>query len=379
MQKRKWIALVILIFVLVAAGGVGMFLILDKQEIAPTGNKANIEWYTEDGEEFVITTVDELYGLVKLSDYYNFSGQTIKLGADIVVNDGNAEDWAEHTPTKRWYPIDGFAGVFDGQGHSISGIYGYGIDTEMGLFANTTMSSVIKDVKLLNSYFEVDGMKPVGSIASNGCGTFEKLYSDAIIRSNGQKCGGIVGNINDDGTVSTTAKTSKMYNCWFDGNIELTTRTGIYGGGLIGYINGGSLTIAHCLNSGSVSAECTDSTGIHLGGIFGALTYNYSGSVIVEDTLNVGKIYSQTSAAIGSLAGSARSSKLTMDIKDTYVTDDSCESFCTSDASTRTTSPVSINTEFVQGEEWYSYSTLDYEQYCNVTKESTPIIRYFAD
>ena len=85
MQKMKKIMLAVLICVLVGTGVLGAFLIFNKKEEVPAGNKANVSWYTEDGKEFVITTVEELYGLVKLSEYYNFSGQTIKLGADIVV------------------------------------------------------------------------------------------------------------------------------------------------------------------------------------------------------------------------------------------------------------------------------------------------------
>jgi len=379
MQKKKIIILSVLMFVLVTAGVLGVFLMFNNKEVEPTGNKANIDWYTEDGDEFVISTEEELYGLVKLSEYYDFSGQTIKLGADIVLNDGNAEDWAKKEPSKRWYPIDGFAGTFDGQGHSISGVYGYAVDSPMGLFANTKMNCIIKDVKVLNSYFEVDGLKAVGSVVSNGCGTFEKLYSDAFITSNGENAGGLVGNINADGTVSATAKSSKMSNCWFAGKVTMTTKTGRYGGGLIGRIFGGSLTLSHCLNTGEVSAESEESNGIYLGGIFGAMTYtNFSGSVIIEDTLNVGKINAKKTAATGSLAGGTLAST-TMNIKDTYVTEESYTDVCSYQKSSTTGSAMMVNTDFVQGEEWYSWTTLDYEQYWTVTKDNTPVLRYFAD
>ena len=148
MKKKKIIIISVLMLVLVATGVLGAFLMFKSEEVAPIGNKANIDWYTEDGDEFIISTEEELYGLVKLSKYYDFSGQTIKLGADIVINDGNAKDWVKKAPAKRWYPVDGFSGTFDGQGHSISGVYAYGADTAMGLFANTKMNCVIKDLKV---------------------------------------------------------------------------------------------------------------------------------------------------------------------------------------------------------------------------------------
>lgn len=379
MQKKKIIILSVLMFVLVAAGVLGAFLMFNNKEVEPTGNKANIDWYTEDGDEFIISTEEELYGLVKLSEYYDFSGQTIKLGADIVLNDGNAKDWAKEAPSKRWYPIDGFAGTFDGQGHSISGVYGYAVDSPMGLFANTKMNCIIKDFKVLNSYFEVDGLKAVGSVVSNGCGTFEKLYSDAFVTCNGENAGGLIGNINADGTVSATAKSSKMTNCWFDGTVTMRTKTGRYGGGLIGRIFGGSLTLSHCLNTGDVSAESEESNGIYIGGIFGAMTYtNFSGAVIVEDTLNAGKITAKKTTATGSLAGGTLANT-TMSIKDTYVTEASYTDVCSYQKSSTTGSAMMVNTDFVQGEEWYSWTTLDYEQYWTVTKDSTPILRYFAE
>lgn len=379
MQKMKKIMLAVLICVLVGTGALGAFLIFNKKEEAPTGNKANVSWYTEDGKEFVITTVEELYGLVKLSEYYNFSGQTIKLGADIVVNDGNAEDWEANKPSLRWYPIDGFAGTFDGQGHTISGLYGYGVDTAMGLFSNTKMNCTIKDFKVLNSFFKVDGLKPVGSIVSNGCGTFDKLYSDAIVTSNGENAGGIVGNVNDDGTVSATAKASKITNCWFDGEVRMTTKTGRYGGGIVGRVFGGTLNIAHCLNSGTVSAESTETNGLYVGGIFGALTYtNFSGAVTLEDTLNVGKIDVQKSTATGSIAGGTLANS-SMIIKDTYTTEQSYTEVCSYQKSSTTGGVPMMNTDFIQGKEWYSWTTLNYDQYWTVTKDSTPTLRCFAD
>jgi len=381
MKKKKVIILSVLMLVLVATGVLGAFLMFKNEEVevAPTGNKANIEWYTEDGDEFVISTEEELYGLVKLSKYYDFSGQTIKLGADIVINDGNAKDWVKKAPAKRWYPVDGFSGTFDGQGHSISGVYAYGADTAMGLFSNTKMNCVIKDLKVLNSYFEVDGTESVGSIASNGCGTFEKLYSDAIVTCNGLNAGGLVGEINADGTVSVTAKSSKMTNCWFDGSVIMTTKTGRYAGGLIGCISGGSLTLSHCLNSGDVSSESQETNGLYIGGIFGVMTYtNFTGSVTIEDTLNVGKISVNTTTATGSLAGGTVTNT-TMIIKDTYVTEESHSAVCTTQQSATTGSAMMINTDFVRGENWYSWTTLNYDEYWTVTKDGTPILQSFAE
>ena len=52
-------------------------------------------WYNDTDSEFVITTAAQLLGIASVvngnSGY--FKNKTIKLGADIVLNEGNAADW----------------------------------------------------------------------------------------------------------------------------------------------------------------------------------------------------------------------------------------------------------------------------------------------
>lgn len=68
----------------------------------------------------------------------------MKLGADIVVNEGNASDWANERPRLRWTPISNFAGSFDGQGHTISGIYGKSHGSKMALLSIQITTVVLK-------------------------------------------------------------------------------------------------------------------------------------------------------------------------------------------------------------------------------------------
>ena len=150
-NKKKKILAIISAMLIIGLGTVcGFFLsrLIRKADMVEIvkGNKADVEWYDTDATEFVITTAEELYELALLSDFYNFEGQTVKLGADIVINEGNASDWGKKAPTNSWYPIQKFAGTFDGQGHTISGLYGLGSDTKMGLFSNTQSSCVITNL-----------------------------------------------------------------------------------------------------------------------------------------------------------------------------------------------------------------------------------------
>ncbi|MBR4767419.1 MAG: hypothetical protein IK088_00400, partial [Lachnospiraceae bacterium] len=187
-------------------------------------SELNVEWYDENAAEFSITTKEQLYDMAKLSYFYDFFGQTFYLENDIVFNEGNAADWKDDIPEYGWESIYGFAGTFDGQGHTISGLYSRGelyfanIERVEGLnhitsalFRDTDPECVIKDLRLENCYFESDLDNGAASISSNGGGTFENIYSNAIIRSQKSRVGGIIGTISDDCTIT---------NCWFDGRID---------------------------------------------------------------------------------------------------------------------------------------------------------------
>ena len=105
------------------------------------GSNPDSSWYTaiSDEKEFVIATNADLYGLSVLANATNkntFEGKTIYLSADIEANKGKAtlEGWnatGENNTSYPWTPIGSFDvsrfnGIFDGQGHTISGLYGKG-------------------------------------------------------------------------------------------------------------------------------------------------------------------------------------------------------------------------------------------------------------
>lgn len=108
-QKKVILTMLSALIVLGAIATVVLVQRFKKIEILEEINKAGIEWYKESGETFTIKTVDELYDLAFLSDFYDFKGQTIKLGADLVINEGNASDWEQTPPERQWFPIQGFA------------------------------------------------------------------------------------------------------------------------------------------------------------------------------------------------------------------------------------------------------------------------------
>jgi hypothetical protein len=111
---------------------------------------ADTTWYTshKTDTEFTITTAEQLAGLAKLvngsdaNGSYTMSDKTIKLGANIMLNDTTDwKNWASAAPANEWVPIGrnndyAFRGTFDGNGHMISGLYINSANSYQGLFGN---------------------------------------------------------------------------------------------------------------------------------------------------------------------------------------------------------------------------------------------------
>ena len=124
-KKTKTLLLCGIILVVAAMSALGIWFLTNRSQFGD-GNVLGVAWYHENGTEFTISTAEELFELAELSKHYDFKDQTIKLNADIVINEGNAADWEFEYPEYIWEPIDNFAGTFDGQGHTISGVCGMG-------------------------------------------------------------------------------------------------------------------------------------------------------------------------------------------------------------------------------------------------------------
>ena len=328
-QKKKQVFIISgVILVLVVLLGFAAWFITRPEESGEkvvSGNKLNVEWYDEDGTEFTITTAEELYEFAALSADYDFYGQTIKLGADIVVNEGDANEWADVPPEIIWdYPIEGFAGTFDGQGHTISGIYGVGylykVDASgltqlpAGMFFDTKSVCVIKNFKLVNSYFEGDVVNGSGIISAHGGGTFDSIYTDAILNAYKYWNGGIIGRATEDTTIT---------NCWFDGQMNILGGFARYSGGIMGRsMNADAdFRIEHCLVTGTMYNE-TRGTGVGMGAILGN-AYEAS-EVTINDCFVAADLTNEFKLAVGSVYGVSEKNA-TVNLTNTYATNESYE------------------------------------------------------
>ena len=238
--------------------------------VPTSSNGTDQSWYTVANglgeDEFIIATDADFYGLAEVVNNQTdlFKNKTIYLVSDIKVNEGYAHpndlkwttEYAEDGITKitngtarEWNKIGSestgkrFAGTFDGQMHSISGIYRNTNSSYIGLFGGTDSTAVIKNLRLLNSFFYTSGT-PLGSIVANAMGEFNTIYSEAVLKSAGETVGGVIGSTSSSGGVTMT-------NCWFNGSLTNNTIAKNYYGGLIGRIQKTS-TLSNCLNTGNI-------------------------------------------------------------------------------------------------------------------------------
>lgn len=172
-----------------------------------------------------------------------------KLTADITLTD----EWEPISNVA--FPADAFAGTFDGNGHTISGLSG-----SNGLFGFV-----------------------------NGA-TIRNLKVEGTISSTSANVGGIVGK---------TQTGTKIENCAFTGSV-LSTSTGKTAGvgGIVGKVNTGSLTITNCYNTANVTSSK------NAGGILG---YSGAAGTKIEICFNTGTI--SGTYASGGIVGSMTSSK----------------------------------------------------------------------
>lgn len=365
-MKKKILGIVISLFSMAIVFGLvayGTLTYIRNKNVEETGNLLGVSWYNEQDPEFTITTKEELYEFAKLSDYYSFDGQTVRLGADIVINEGNAEDWVKNAPKTRWTPIKNFAGTFDGQGHTISGLYAKAYQTPMALFIHTEYTSTIKDVSLVNSLFKTGGNGGVASFLSNGGGELKKLYSDAIFVHDGEKVGGIASDV--------TAQ-SIIENCWFEGSIEATSRNV---GGIVDVVTKGArVTIKHCLFSGDIEQKY-DWNGTRTAGIVGRITGN--STVIISDTLSCGTMRTAIESEIGALIGKSEAGS-NVTVTDSYTSKATHSAVVGNKGATQTGDAIGIYGQYLIGTKAYQWTSLDFESFWVAVEDETPILKCFA-
>ena len=210
-----------------------------------------------------IGTYDQLVAWAKNGS--DDAGKTVVLTADIVANEDVASTY-ESTPPSNVWTSKNFAGTFDGQGHSISGLY-MGGSSPCNFIA--TLTGTVKNLYVVNSAFIGTGMQN-GLIGYVKGATIENVYTDCIVTGTNSS-GGIVARQGGPVTIDS---------CWFDGTVTLT---GSYASGIIGNQESNEAYITDCLNTGNITAPAN-------GNIAGISTAVYDGKLFATRCVNAGSI-----------------------------------------------------------------------------------------
>ena len=236
---------------------------------------------------YEISNAGQLYWFMELVNNYGEIAVDIDavLTADITVN-ANVLDvigTADEANLRAWTPIGNdttyYAGTFDGQNYTISGLYfSDAAQNCVGLFGLITPASEIKNVTIADSYF--CGDEAVGSVCGYNLGKITNCTNSGEVKGAGRAIGGICGN-NIGGTITGCTNSGKVSS---DADAV---------GGICGNIEGG--TIQQCTNNGEVSGAQA------VGGVCG---YNNAASLsTIEECVNTGKV-SGTGQAVGGVFGS---------------------------------------------------------------------------
>ncbi|WP_302770481.1 S-layer homology domain-containing protein [Anaerotignum lactatifermentans] len=215
-------------------------------------------------EPYLIYNAEELKGF---RDMVN-SGNTdihAKLMDDITINenvlDENGNLNGNGSGLEQWTPIgsygirgeEAYIGTFDGNGHTISGLYVDSDAQNVGLFGCVGTNGKIQNVGVVDSYISAtaNGAIVGGVCGRNYRGTIENCYNTGTVTGSGINVGGVCG-----------GNSWNIINCYNTGKVS-TTDDGACVGGVCGY---NTKNIKNCYNTGKISVTIHSS---YVGGVCG--------------------------------------------------------------------------------------------------------------
>lgn len=173
-------------------------------------------WYNTNDNTFYISTAAQLAGLAQLvNNGNNFSTKNITLKADIKLNND-----AVPTGGNEWTPIgdssNTFQGTFDGDGHTISGLYINNAVQNQGLFGYVGRGGVVQNL-VVAGRVTATGQNYVGGIVArlNG-GTVQNCGFYGAVTAGTSYTGGVVGS-------------GSATNCWYYRTDDGASVLGVYG------------------------------------------------------------------------------------------------------------------------------------------------------
>lgn len=172
---------------------------------------------------------------------------------------GNDIDLSAYASGEGWTPIGrydfpeskSFQGVFDGDGHKVTGLYINRADSDygyrQGLFGHVGTGGEVRNLGVVNA--NIRGYSQVGGVAGyvDVGGTLENCYISGSVSGSNQLIGGVAGDV-----------CGIVQNCYSAGSVSGLA----YVGGVAGDVYG---IVEYCYSSGSVSGV------MRTGGVAGAV------------------------------------------------------------------------------------------------------------
>lgn len=257
-----------------------------------------------------------------------------KLMTDVNLNGSQSFQW---TPIGNWISETNyysFGGHFDGNNHTVSGLYINSIADRVGFFGYTD-GAEIKNLSVFGSEVSTTGHYAGGiagfanstiiSGSNNNCNI--SLSTPASTSTSYSYVGGIVGYSSSTTSITNSFNTGNVFsnsysytsnaggivgysssnmtitNCYNIGDISSSTPSSFsyssfssYAGGIVGY-SSSAMNITNCYNMGDISSSSYSPSCSYAGGIEG-YSYNNFYNAGIKNSYNVGNISSGHSGGI---------------------------------------------------------------------------------
>ncbi len=271
---------------------------VDKDELVGEGTPEH-PYIIEDGFDFVI-----LRQWMEKREFYT-EGKYFLLTRDIAFNgnvlseDGNLT--SDSLALQTWTPIGwdaygrGFYGIFDGGGHTVSGIYiNDATAKNSGFFGYISKQGDVRNLKIADSY--ICGGEATGGIVGLCDGKVTDCESTATVKGVGSthQSGGIAGMVSSDGTIKKCKNSGKVLGVTYSDEWGYVWNCST--GGVVG---SASARVDSCLNVGTVMSYGWG----EVGGIAGGIS-----SSSISNSVNEGLVSSDFDANIGGIVGGNSSS-----------------------------------------------------------------------
>ena len=277
------------------------------------GEGGAVSLQSESGERGELKQVDGEYQIYTADDLKEFAA--IVNGTDSTPADPDAHAKLMNdidlngSATNQWTPIgtnsNEYTGTFDGNGHTISGLYIDITANDQGLFGY--LSGTVQNLSVSGT---VSGGEDVGGVVGQNGGRITDCDFTGSVSGSGNRVGGVVGL--NSGTVKNCYNTGSVTNSvspvggvvgYNSGSVTNSYNTGKvsgnkYVGGVVGE-NSGSSTVENCYNTGTVTG-----TDDRVGGVGGVVGLNHGN---VTGCYNTGTV-TGTDDYVGGVVGYNHSS-----------------------------------------------------------------------